>query len=85
MRPLPRLFAFTDATVRKHLHVSNIAAALASEGLQEIAADGAFDPHVHEALLVQAAVEASAVGHGNGARLPRHHHHYLRRTSVRIV
>ena len=32
---------------------SALAAALASEGLQEIAAEGAFDPHVHEALLAQ--------------------------------
>ena len=32
---------------------SALAAALASEGLEEIAADGAFDPHVHEALLAQ--------------------------------
>jgi molecular chaperone GrpE len=30
-----------------------LAAALASEGLEEIDADGAFDPHVHEALLAQ--------------------------------
>jgi molecular chaperone GrpE len=34
---------------------SALAAALASEGVEEIAADGAFDPHVHEALLVQPA------------------------------
>ncbi len=32
---------------------SALAAALASEGLQEIVAEGAFDPHVHEALLTQ--------------------------------
>ena len=32
---------------------SALAAALASEGLEEIDADGAFDPHVHEALLAQ--------------------------------
>lgn len=32
-----------------------LAAALASEGLEEIAAEGAFDPHVHEALLTQPA------------------------------
>lgn len=32
MRPLPRLFAFTDAKVRKHPHCSSIAAALASVG-----------------------------------------------------
>lgn len=32
---------------------SALAAALASEGLVEIEADGAFDPHVHEALLAQ--------------------------------
>ena len=34
---------------------SALAAALASEGLEEIAAEGAFDPHVHEALLSQLA------------------------------
>jgi molecular chaperone GrpE len=32
-----------------------LAAALASEGLEEIAAEGAFDPHVHEALLARPA------------------------------
>ena len=32
---------------------SALAAALASEGLEEIPADGQFDPHVHEALLTQ--------------------------------
>ena len=32
---------------------SALAAALASEGLEEIVADGPFDPHVHEALLAQ--------------------------------
>ena len=32
---------------------SALAAALASEGLEEIEAEGAFDPHVHEALLAQ--------------------------------
>jgi molecular chaperone GrpE len=32
---------------------SALAAALASEGLVEIEADGVFDPHVHEALLSQ--------------------------------
>ena len=32
---------------------SALAAALASEGLEEIAAEGVFDPHVHEALLAQ--------------------------------
>jgi molecular chaperone GrpE len=34
---------------------SALAAALASEGLEEIEAEGAFDPHVHEALLAQPA------------------------------
>ena len=34
---------------------SALALALASEGLEEIVAEGAFDPHVHEALLVQPA------------------------------
>ena len=32
---------------------SALAGALASEGLEEIVADGVFDPHVHEALLSQ--------------------------------
>ncbi len=32
---------------------SALAAALASEGLVEIDAEGTFDPHVHEALLAQ--------------------------------
>jgi molecular chaperone GrpE len=32
---------------------SALAAALASEGVEEIPAEGVFDPHVHEALLVQ--------------------------------
>jgi molecular chaperone GrpE len=32
---------------------SALAAALASEGLAEIPADGMFDPHVHEALMAQ--------------------------------
>ena len=31
---------------------------LAQEGLAEIETDGAFDPHVHEALLAQPAAEA---------------------------
>lgn len=35
-----------------------LAAALKREGLVEIAADGAFDPHVHEALLSQPAEDA---------------------------
>jgi molecular chaperone GrpE len=32
---------------------SALAGALASEGLEEILAEGIFDPHVHEALLTQ--------------------------------
>jgi molecular chaperone GrpE len=32
---------------------SALAGALASEGLEEILAEGVFDPHVHEALLTQ--------------------------------
>jgi molecular chaperone GrpE len=32
---------------------SALASALASEGLEEIPAEGVFDPHVHEALLAQ--------------------------------
>jgi molecular chaperone GrpE len=33
----------------------SLAAALSKEGLQEIPTEGAFDPHVHEALLSQAS------------------------------
>ena len=42
---------------------SALVAALVSEGVEEIAADGAFDPHVHEALLAQPAdgVESGAI------------------------
>ncbi len=39
-----------------------LAAVLASEGVEEIPADGAFDPHVHEALLTQPA-EGVEPGH----------------------
>ena len=34
-----------------------LAAVLASEGVEEIPADGPFDPHVHEALMAQPAEE----------------------------
>jgi len=37
---------------------SALAAALASEGLVEIEAEGAFDPHAHEALMTQPAEDA---------------------------
>jgi molecular chaperone GrpE len=42
-----------------------LAAALASEGVEEIAADGPFDPHIHEALMTQPAegVEPGHVAH----------------------
>jgi molecular chaperone GrpE len=42
---------------------SALAAALASEGVEEIPAEGIFDPHVHEALLAQPAegVEAGTI------------------------
>jgi molecular chaperone GrpE len=36
--------------------------ALTKEGLVEIETDGAFDPHVHEALLTQPAVDGAAPG-----------------------
>ncbi len=39
-----------------------LAGVLASEGVEEIAAEGAFDPHVHEALLTQPA-EGVETGH----------------------
>jgi len=39
-----------------------LAGVLASEGVEEIAADGPFDPHVHEALLAQPA-EGVEAGH----------------------
>jgi molecular chaperone GrpE len=40
-----------------------LAGLLASEGVDEIAADGTFDPHVHEALMTQPAegVESGTV------------------------
>jgi molecular chaperone GrpE len=37
---------------------SALAAALASEGLVEIEAEGAFDPHAHEALMAQPVEDA---------------------------
>ena len=42
-----------------------LAAVLASEGVDEIPAEGPFDPHVHEALMTQPAegVEAGHVAH----------------------
>ena len=42
-----------------------LAAVLASEGVEEISADGPFDPHVHEALMTQPAegVEPGHVAH----------------------
>ena len=42
---------------------SALAAALASEGLVEIIAEGGFDPHIHEALLAQPAegVESGSI------------------------
>ena len=42
-----------------------LAAVLASEGVEEIPADGPFDPHVHEALMTQPAegVEPGHVTH----------------------
>ena len=40
----------------------SLAAALSKEGLEEIPTDGAFDPHVHEALLAQPA-EGVEPGH----------------------
>jgi molecular chaperone GrpE len=39
-----------------------LAAVLASEGVEEIPADGPFDPHVHEALMAQPA-EGVEPGH----------------------
>lgn len=39
-----------------------LAAVLASEGVEEIPTDGAFDPHVHEALMTQPA-EGAEPGH----------------------
>jgi molecular chaperone GrpE len=42
-----------------------LAGVLASEGVEEIAADGPFDPHVHEALMTQPSegVEPGHVAH----------------------
>ncbi len=44
-----------EAKVLEGVHMTKdaLAAVLASEGLEEIPADGSFDPHVHEALLTQ--------------------------------
>ena len=44
-----------EATVVEGVRLVHRALAdqLAREGLEEIAADGAFDPHIHEALLSQ--------------------------------
>ena len=39
-----------------------LAGVLASEGVEEIATDGLFDPHVHEALMTQ-PVEGAEPGH----------------------
>ena len=39
-----------------------LAGVLASEGVEEIPTDGAFDPHVHEALMTQ-PVEGAEPGH----------------------
>ena len=39
-----------------------LAGVLASEGVEEIASEGPFDPHVHEALMIQAA-EGVEPGH----------------------
>jgi molecular chaperone GrpE len=52
---------------------------LEKEGLAEIATDGAFDPHVHEAVLVQAregadsgaVVEVLQAGYRLGDRVVR--------------
>ena len=53
-----------EAKVLEGVHMTKdaLAGVLASEGVEEIAADGPFDPHVHEALLVQPA-EGVEPGH----------------------
>ena len=38
----------------------SLASLLAREGVEEIDTDGAFDPHVHEALLAQPSAEADS-------------------------
>ena len=58
-----------------------LAGLLASEGVEEIATDGPFDPHVHEALMTQPAegVEAGSRRAGRAAGLP----HGRRRAAAR--
>ncbi len=54
-RALGAAEAHDEATVVEGVRLVQRALAdqLAREGLEEIAADGAFDPHIHEALLSQ--------------------------------
>ena len=47
-----------------------LAGVLASEGVEEIPADGAFDPHVHEALASRRTASSLATCTGRPARLP---------------
>jgi molecular chaperone GrpE len=51
-----------DAKVLEGVRMTKdaLAAALQSEGLHEIDAEGQFDPHVHEALMSQPAEEAES-------------------------
>jgi molecular chaperone GrpE len=53
-----------DAKVLEGVRMTKdaLAAVLASEGVEEIPADGPFDPHVHEALMTQPA-EGVEPGH----------------------
>ena len=53
-----------DAKVLEGVRMTKdaLAGVLASEGVEEIATDGPFDPHVHEALMTQ-PVEGVAAGH----------------------
>jgi molecular chaperone GrpE len=59
-RALEAASAHEEATLEEGVSLvhRSLADLLAREGLDEIATDGAFDPHVHEALLSQPAEDA---------------------------
>jgi molecular chaperone GrpE len=59
-RALEAAPAHEEATLEEGVSLvhRSLADLLAREGLDEIATDGAFDPHVHEALLSQPAEDA---------------------------
>jgi molecular chaperone GrpE len=59
-RALEAASAHEEATLEEGVSLvhRSLADLLAREGVDEIATDGAFDPHVHEALLSQPAEDA---------------------------